>query len=302
MLLRAARVEYVPQPVTLGTPGNYQFGLSRVNTPFYSVLADDDILLPECFEKSLEALHANPDALFSIGLTLFTGWDQKPFPSTAAEFRPGLYRMPEGLLEFVSRPQPPWIGMLFRNEVREIVGPLDTDLFSMDYDYLLRAAASCPYVVHHHPTAMFTIHPGSSTAVLRLHMVWPTRYAAMEKVVSDERISREVRNRVRQVLSQDFSQMLFMIGLRSLTLGYFDEAEQVAEILESKLAAPGKSRILRIARQAAVCCAPARSLLIRLHAARKSWRRNRESQLSDDFPGYFEYYRQLGDPCAHDVD
>ena len=300
---RDSRVEYIPQPVTLGTPKNYQFGLSRVNTPFYSLLADDDILLPECFEKSLEVLNANPDALFSIGLTLFTGWDQKPFPSTAADFCPGLSRMPEGLLEFVSRPQPPWIGMLFRNEVREIVGPLDTGLFSMDYDYLLRAAASCPYVVHHHPTAMFTIHPGSSTAVLRLHMVWPTRYAAMEKVVSDERIGREVRNRVRRILSQDFSRMLFMIGLRSLTLGYFDEAEQVAEILESKLAEPGKSRLLRIACKATNCCASARSMLIRLHATRKSWQRNREDRLSTGLHGgYFEYYRQLGDPCADKID
>lgn len=297
-----SRVEYIPQPVNLGPARNYQFGIDRVNTPYYSVLADDDILLPEFFEKSLEALHANPDALFSMGLTLFGGWDRKPYPSTTAGFRPGLYRMPEGLLEFVSRPQPPWIGVLFRNEVRGIVGPLDTDLFSTDYDYLLRAAASCPYVVHHHPTAVFTIHPTSSTATLRLHMVWPTRYAAMEKVVNDERIAREVRDRVRQTLSEDFSRLLLMIGFRALTLGYFEEAEQTAEILERKLAEPGKGRLLRIARRAVEYCGPARHLLTRLHSARKSWRMAREDRLSTGLDGYFEYYRRLGDPCAPNID
>jgi glycosyltransferase involved in cell wall biosynthesis len=297
-----SRVHYVPQPVNLGTARNYQFGIDRVNTPYYSLLADDDILLPEFFEKSLDALNANPDALFSIGLTLFGGWDRKPYPCTTAGFRPGLYRNSEGLLEFVSRPQPPWIGVLFRNEVRSIVGPLDTELFSIDYDYLLRAAASCPYVVHHHPTAMFTIHPASSTATLRLHMVWPTRYAAMEKVINDERIDRDVRDRVRRILSQDFGRLLLMIGFRALTLGYFDEAEQTAEILERKLDESGKGRLLRIARRAVEYCGPARHLLTHLHAARKSWRTRREDRLSTGLDGYFEYYRQLGDPYVHSID
>ena len=44
------RVIYHCQPKNLGMRGNFDYGLAHVETPFYSLLSDDDVLLPQFYE------------------------------------------------------------------------------------------------------------------------------------------------------------------------------------------------------------------------------------------------------------
>src|SRR5438270_13954439 len=52
------RVEYFRHPQDLGAYANFQFGLSRVRTRFFSFLADDDLLLPDFYATAVAALDA----------------------------------------------------------------------------------------------------------------------------------------------------------------------------------------------------------------------------------------------------
>ena len=59
------RVEYFRHPRNLGAFANFQFGLGRVSTPFFSFLADDDILLPDFYATAVAALEKEPTAAFA---------------------------------------------------------------------------------------------------------------------------------------------------------------------------------------------------------------------------------------------
>ena len=59
------RVEYFRHPRNLGAFANFQFGLGRVSTPFFSFLADDDILLPDFYATAMAALEKEPTAAFA---------------------------------------------------------------------------------------------------------------------------------------------------------------------------------------------------------------------------------------------
>ena len=48
-----ARVNYYCHPYNIGSFHNFYFGLNRVDTPYFSMLSDDDILLPDFYEKAL---------------------------------------------------------------------------------------------------------------------------------------------------------------------------------------------------------------------------------------------------------
>jgi glycosyltransferase involved in cell wall biosynthesis len=62
-----ARVKYHCHPENIGSAENFQYGLSHVETPFFSFLSDDDFLLPEFYEETLRGFKKFPEAAFSMG-------------------------------------------------------------------------------------------------------------------------------------------------------------------------------------------------------------------------------------------
>src|SRR4030042_3564260 len=51
---REPRLKYYCHSENIGAIANANYGFERVNTPFFSFLSDDDILLPEFYEIALE--------------------------------------------------------------------------------------------------------------------------------------------------------------------------------------------------------------------------------------------------------
>jgi glycosyltransferase involved in cell wall biosynthesis len=242
------RVVYYCHRENIGAPANFEFGVQRVETPFFSILSDDDLLLPNYYERAIADFDRHPEAKAVVGETLYMKEDGTFLGDAASRFSLGLHLPPDNLLEMAMYPQPSWTGILFRSEVRSIAGTLDTSLFSMDYDFVLRVAATCPYTVLHDPVALFTVHPGQSTAILRLHMVWPTRYAAIQKVCAIESIPANVRKTAERFLMDDLKRLLFRIGMRALLLRKPDECSAIVSILQDSFHASGLSRLLRLGR------------------------------------------------------
>jgi glycosyltransferase involved in cell wall biosynthesis len=265
-----SRVRYYEHPQNIGAPRNWDYGLRSVQTPFFSMLSDDDVLLPEFYERALDQFRQYPEAMVAIGDTLYFGPNYEPYGRSTTVFEERFYRQPAGLLAMSMHPQPSWTGMLFRREVLDVVGGLDTELFSMDYDFVLRVAAVCPYTVFHEPAALFSVHSQQSTATLRLHMVWPTRYAALRKVASDDRIPANVRQRVEEALTSDFGRLLVFIGLRTLTLGEDSECRDIIHVLRElkmRRAALLLGSVYRAVRMNEAC----RRLLVSLHRSRRNY-------------------------------
>jgi len=295
-----SRVEYYCHPVNLGAPANFEYGVQHVATPFFSIMSDDDALLPQFYTLALAQFALYPEAMAAIGETLYMGDDGTYLGGAARRFAPGLHQPPHNLLAMSRYPQPSWTGMLFRAEVRERVGTLDTSLFSMDYDFVLRVAALCPYSVFHDPVALFTVHPEQSTAILRLHMVWPTRYAAIRKMLAMEHIPSDVRRESERILMAGLTDLLFRIALRALLLHHVEECEQTAVLLRE---------VLGVRRHAALLSLAARisrwpgflGALDWAHAARRKYLARRVKGQVERLDEYFDYYHSLaGAPAGTD--
>jgi len=70
LMLTDSRIRYHRHPINIGMMGNYQFALSQVKTPLFSLLSDDDLLLPWFYETALEGFAKHPDIAFSATSTL----------------------------------------------------------------------------------------------------------------------------------------------------------------------------------------------------------------------------------------
>jgi glycosyltransferase involved in cell wall biosynthesis len=60
------RIEYFKQPQNIGMNPNFNFLVSKVNTPFFCLLTDDDYYLPNFLEDSITIFNKYPQIMFSV--------------------------------------------------------------------------------------------------------------------------------------------------------------------------------------------------------------------------------------------
>src|SRR5579863_6759827 len=57
-----SRIKYHRHSTNIGAAANFKYGYEQVNTPFFSFLSDDDVLLPGFYERAYQLLTKYPEA------------------------------------------------------------------------------------------------------------------------------------------------------------------------------------------------------------------------------------------------
>lgn len=245
---RDARIHYTCHPHNIGAHANFEVGVRSVDTPFFSILSDDDYLLPGFYRRALAGLAANPAAMFWIGVTLNVDkrgiiWDARleRWP------REGLCSPPEGVLAMVGGLAPTWTGIVFRREVLDLVGFTDPETIGpSDLDFTLRLAARFPYLFEKLPVAVFTLSPDSFSASQPLSSFWPGWLKMFQNIEEMQSLEVPDRSRLLNALRSDGQRMLFRRGVNALANRRTGFARDAASAL--KAAYPGRLRpwVLRL--------------------------------------------------------
>lgn len=156
---RDPRVRYHRHERNLGAVANYNYGLSRVETPFFSMLGDDDYLLPHHYAEAMEALEAHPRCGFYCARTMVRNETLGLTLQRNASWRAGVYEPDAESVRHMVRDHFINTGVVFRSEVIRTVGLLDR--FGSDRNYVILAAARHPFVVSEGEGGVLTIHAES---------------------------------------------------------------------------------------------------------------------------------------------
>jgi glycosyltransferase involved in cell wall biosynthesis len=228
------RVQYYCHPKNIGSAENFQFALSRVNTPFFSFLSDDDYLLPEFYETALKGFEKYPDAVFSMGAVMDVDDRGKFIDVVLSKWPEKEYYSPqEGLLAMIGK-YSNWTGILFRKEVIEKIGLLDLELEAIDVDFVFRAAAALPFAVTKKIVAVFVQHPQSYSGRAGLKLIWPGWQRMNEKFQADSGLPLEVRREIEKKIQTDLEHLLLMNFIRSLSAKKIEEAESILTVLHQQ--------------------------------------------------------------------
>src|SRR5689334_22814362 len=91
------RVRYHCHPENIGSSANFIYGMERVETPYFSFLSDDDVLLPEFYMNALAALKHYPEAIFFAGTVIIMTHSGRVIATDIESWpRDGLFLPPEG--------------------------------------------------------------------------------------------------------------------------------------------------------------------------------------------------------------
>lgn len=229
------RIQYYCHQENLGANANFNFGLSKVHTPYFSFLSDDDLLLPNFYETTLSGFRMCPEAGFVAGsvivMTSSGGVLSVPLDMWPKE---GVFMPPEGLLYLIDNKLPVWTSILFRKAVTDNLGGVDRSVGAgSDFDFQLRAAIQAPFVITKSPCGIFVSHSDSYSADISLSVFWPGWKILTDKIVNHTEIPQKIRNKARLGLARYIRVILFSLGLKLIYNGKFSEAHLTAKTLRS---------------------------------------------------------------------
>ncbi len=230
------RVKYYCHSSNIGAFDNFQYGLEHVETPFFSLLSDDDLVLPEFYETALAGFESHPTAMFSVTDVIHVGI-QGCIQRTALEtWTPGFYQPPSGLMAILERGHSEWTGILFRKTAIEKVGFLDRETGKfVDQDFTLRMAARCPFVVSKRPGAIYKFTMAQiQSPYYRFDTMWPGVLKMIHNLTEDKGVSMDVRDHAEHVLLGKFNEGLFTLGVAYLSKKYLMDARKAAEVLRDQ--------------------------------------------------------------------
>jgi glycosyltransferase involved in cell wall biosynthesis len=228
------RVKYYCHKENIGAFNNFQFGLMHVETPFFSFLSDDDLVLPKFYETALAGFEKYPEVMLSA--TVVVSLDDKGnfLEPPAFPFRAGFYQSPQGLLTMLKYHHPTWTGSLFRREVIEYVGILDEEVgMASDLDFELRLAAHFPVFISQEYGAIFFNYNGNGVKY-GLEFIWPGWLKMIRNLTDDKSLDLDVRTYAERILRERLEKRLFELSISYLSRGCFADAKKVAALLRDQ--------------------------------------------------------------------
>jgi len=273
------RVKYHLHPRNIGMMENFAFGISHVETPFFSILSDDDFLLPGFFERAMCGFEGYSEAIFFFGGLLYANSNGEVVAAPAEAWNAeGLLRPPV-LFEIIAPGAwVTWTSILFRSSVLSTIGGLDKAAgHTADVDFILRAALRCAALLSKTPCAVFTIHPDSASDSDRLHVhethLGLAGFTKIERAIfwagEDGIFSQDAALRLDAIYRARVERDLFRRALLVALHGEPGLARRTADVLSQKFGRTGLAALIRFAAaQGAVGRLP-RLALRGLRAARR---------------------------------
>lgn len=242
------RVRYHVHERNIGAAANFEFGLAAVRTPYFSILSDDDYLLPGFYREAIAELDRNPDAMFWAGVTLNVDdagiiWDARVLRWS----RDGMFQPPDGAFHMVGGLSPTWTGIVFRREVLDSIGSPDREaLGPSDLDFVLKAAATHAFILRKKPVAVFSVNPSSFGATQPLASFWPGWRRMFENIARLPGLDDAPRQKLLALLRLDGRRMLFRRGANAVARRRLDFARDAAVALKMDYRDHARSSILSV--------------------------------------------------------
>lgn len=231
---RDPRVHYHCHERNIGGVANFRHALAQARTPFFTLLCDDDVVLPGFFGKALRGFEEHPQAAFWAGATVRMTAAGVIYDSRVESWpREGLFLPPEGLLAMTGGRAPLLTGAVFRKAVIDQIGITELEMGTVsDYDLLLRLAGQHPFIISKQPVAIFTLTPDS----LGERAAFSMQYLGWQKIVGNvtciPSLSAETREQFRSALLIDIRRMLLRRAAYAIAIGNHEFAQNAGRALK----------------------------------------------------------------------
>lgn len=151
------RVQLFQRPENISPHDNVSDAIARVETPFFTICADDDFLFPWHLATLLPVLQADEDLAYAFGSFLYVNLDGEISNLAPGHWPLGRSEAGEAALNTIRHGHVAWQAALFRTKLiqESVGGPTQSVGLIGDVDFLLKLGTlfpvhACPEVVAVH--------------------------------------------------------------------------------------------------------------------------------------------------------
>jgi glycosyltransferase involved in cell wall biosynthesis len=181
------RVKYYCHPKNIGAAANFNFGMERTNTPYFSLLADDNTLLPHFFEHAIPSLEKHKSAILFAGQTIRIDEKGRRIAGSLDSWDDGLIEPTEAFMNILEKGIPNWEAVIYRSQVIKEVGLLKPEYSgAIDQDFMMRIARHHRFYVSKRECAQFLVHRDSWTLIRDLSEAIATLKKRLEPWLNDD--------------------------------------------------------------------------------------------------------------------
>lgn len=239
-----SRVQYFQNKTNTGWLANFEQGIARVETPYYSMLSDDDILLPDFYEVTMKAFERYPQAGSSFSEFLVVNEKSEIIRSAHPPSDYRYYSPEEGACAMIDHTIPtPWTSIVLRSSIREAVGPIRGD----DGVFMFRTFALFPTVFCPNIGSIVFSHPESGSSRFPVHgkSVVEECKKALQRVLEDKRIPRQIRGKAHIYFDPSTSRAAWNRFLHGMGIGDFEYATHASsDLIECGYVFRGRALLL----------------------------------------------------------
>lgn len=157
------RIRYHRHAENIGMLANWEFAISQVGTAHFSLLCDDDYLLPDFFEAAAREMTAHPELGLCFGVANIVNEEGKKISIAPNPMAPGYYPAGAGAAAMMTQQHPATPAIVFRTASFKAAGGFDRNsLFVADLDMILRVAFRYPVKYFEEESACYVVHAGNS--------------------------------------------------------------------------------------------------------------------------------------------
>jgi hypothetical protein len=216
------RVFYHRHKENIGPYANFNWGLNNIETELFSLLSDDDVLMPRFYATAIRDLGNHPDAAISAQNSLVISENLRILSGKTGPEHTTYYAALSALEDVIKvRIPATWTGMVFRREVVTAIGTIDLNAGPFaDGGFVMHAVARFPLIASAEIGAVLTANPESISASMKpLSKEWPTWYGLMAaRIVNDPKIPVDRKGEILQLVTPDFKMNGIFQALRAMSI------------------------------------------------------------------------------------
>lgn len=193
------RVKYHCHAKNIGGTENQRFAFKSVDTPYFSILSDDDFLAEDFYKNAVDVLDNHPEVMFVILNTFRVDENTNLIGHKVCTNKLSLHTGKKGFDEIHSGNIPlTWTGMVFRKELVKMYEEMDDDHdLGNDMRFIFRAASLYDFAYLSKVGAFFTVHSKSASSTFKdtnlIHQgIIISRYI---EIYHDENVSQDIKDR-----------------------------------------------------------------------------------------------------------
>jgi glycosyltransferase involved in cell wall biosynthesis len=155
------RVRLVQRDYNIPPYANVSDAIARVETPFFTICADDDFLFPQHLSTLLPLLQADEDLAYAFGSFLYVSLDGEILNLAPGHWPLGRSEAGEAALHTIQHGHVAWQAALFRTRLIQEAGGGPTQSVGLigDVDFLLKLGTLFPVYASAEAVAVHSCHP-----------------------------------------------------------------------------------------------------------------------------------------------